>query len=639
MLRTHLPYLIVAVAVGFAFAGSAVGQDVAVLASVEETTVGDDETVVYGIEVKGASFADVETPEPPPTEGLVLEQSIPSTRSNVAYVSGRLERGISFEWRYRPVRQGTARILPTTVVVNGEPYRTEPIRLTVVPQAQRPRRSSASRDPFASLFGRPPRPDPADDEPEEDAGIVPKDLFIRAIPSQEEAYLNEQVNIEYRLYFRNGIQLRQSRLADSWDAEGFWREDLDVENRPIPRSTVEDGLRYNTITLKRVAVFPTHAGELTVDPLRIEAEALAARSSRDPFGRFFPSRGRYESVELASEPVEIEAKPLPEGAPPSFEGAVGAFRMTTEVSRRRVEVGEPVEVRVQVSGTGNLATLEAPPLAASDAFERYDPQVDLNLNRSLQVVRGTKTFTYVLVPRENGTFELPEIAFSYFDPEAGRYETARSEPVRVEVTGEAPPALDRSAADRLPSGDIAGLLVDGGAWRRTSEVPLYRRAWPYAALFLPLLALGGLFAYRRHATRLETDPEYARHRRAHPTARAHLRQAESLLKQDRPRAFYASIERAVLGFVGDRLNLAPSGLTRQQLDERLAARAVAEPERHALHALLDECDRARFAPSRPTHTAMEQAHDRAADLIVRLDAVLSPKRPGRLAGQRSSYGA
>ena len=618
---TRLSYLVVVLVVGLAVTGLASAQDVNVLASVEATTVGDDETVVYTVEVKGASLADVEAPEPPGTEGLVLEQPMPSTRRNVAYVNGRMEQSVGFQWRYRPVRRGTARILPATVVIGGEAYETAPIELAVVPQSQRPRRSAASRDPFGSLFGRPPGT-AADDEAEGDDALAPKDLFIRAVPSQNEAFLNEQVNVEYRLYFRAGIQLRQSRLADSWDAEGFWREDLDVENRPIPSTTVEDGLRYNTITLKRVAVFPTHAGELTVDPLRIEAEALASRSSNDPFDRFF-TRGRYQSIELASEPVEIEARPLPGGAPPSFGGAVGAFRMEADVSRTSVEVGEGVEVRVQVSGTGNLATLAAPTLEAPGAFERYDPQVDLNLNRSLPIVRGTKAFTYVLVPQEPGRYELPPIAFSYFDPETERYETLRSRPARIEVTGEAAPALARDAADRLPGGDLAGLLTGGGAWVPASETPLYRQAWPYAALLLPLLALAGLVAYRRHATRLETDPQYARSRRAHPTARAHLRQAEALLKEDRPRAFYASIERAVLGFVGDRMNLAPAGLTRQQLDGRLAEAGIGEADRAALHALLDECDRARFAPVRPEHAQMEAAQERAADLIVRLDGAFS----------------
>ena len=41
------------------------------------------------------------------------------------------------------------------------------------------------------------------------------DLFIRALPSKRRAYQGEQIIIEYQLFFRDGVQLRQSRLADA----------------------------------------------------------------------------------------------------------------------------------------------------------------------------------------------------------------------------------------------------------------------------------------------------------------------------------------------------------------------------------------------------------------------------------------
>ena len=630
-------FLLTTLLVGLAVAKPvAAQQDVSVLASVDEITVGEDETVTYTLEVKGASSSEIETPEPPPTEGLVLLQSIPSTQRNVSLVNGRMEQSLAFQWHYRPVRQGTARFDPIAVTVQGESYRTDLIRLTVVPQSQRPRRQ-ASRDPATGLFRRSPNPTPSASEADGEAEIAPKDLFIRAIPSATEAFFNEQVDVEYRLYFRNGIQMRQSRLADSWDAEGFWREDLDVENRPVPRTVVEDGLRYNTITLKRVAVFPTRAGELTIDPLRIDAEALASGRSRDVFDRFFSTRSQYQSIELASDPVTIEARPLPEGAPPSFRDAVGAFRMTTDVSRTQVEVGEPVEIEVQLSGTGNLATLEAPALDVSDAFEVYDPQIDLNINRSLQRVRGTKTFTYVLVPLQNGTFELPEIVFSYFDPEAEAYETFRSNPVRVEVTGTANPELARRASSNLRQGEMAGLMTSADRWTPTRGTLLYRRAWTYLVLLLPLLWLGGLVLYRRWLYRLESDVRYARNRRAHPMARAHLRRADALRKENRPRPFYEALELAVLGFVSDRLNVAPSGMTRLQLNERLAFSGIEETDRLELLAFLEACDQARFSPSRPTPEAMETSYGAAAALIVRYDTLFSQKPAGFLNRYQATY--
>ncbi len=596
----------------------AAAQEVRVSALVNETTIGTEEAVSYTLEVGGVSFADIETPQPPETEGLVLQQAVPSTQRNITFINGELTQSIAFQWSYRPVREGTARLKPIAVTVKGRTYRTEEIRVTVVSQAQRPQgRSRSPLDPFASPFGR-RRADP-DDDAAPRSSITENDLFIRAVPSARRAFQNEQITIEYQLFFRNFIQPRHSRLADSWDAEGFWREELDVEARPMPRVTTLNGLRYNTIVLKRVAVFPTRSGTLTVDPLRIETEVFAPRGGSDPFGSFFPSINPYETVERASPPVIVEARPLPPDPPASFGGAVGRFDLSARLNRAEVEVGEPVQVTVRVAGTGNLAMLGPPPLRAPGVFEAYEPEVNLNLDSSGRQVRGSKTFSYLLVPRSNGAFEIPPVEFAFFDPQAGLYRTLRSEAMPVRVTGTATTPVAASAtAGGLPVDDIARPLLEAD-WQRLYRTPLYRSPWTYALLALPLLLLGLLYGYRRYTTRLATDAAYARSRRAHPLARKHLKQAEALLRRDEPQAFFEELERAVLGFVGNRLNVAELGMTRTQLDARLAEAGLAETLRSDLLRLLAPCDQARFAPDRSSTARMDAALDAARGLIVALD--------------------
>ena len=603
---------------------SAAAQDISVQGLVNETTVGAEEAVNFTLEVKGASFSEVETPEPPETEGLVLLQTIPSTQRNISFVNGVMEQSVAFQWSYRPVQEGTARIEGVSVTVKGQPYQTEAIRIVVVPQSQRPQRPRSTRRSLLDPFnGR----DPADDEAEAQSNVSDRDIFIRAIPSARSAYQNEQVTIEYQLFFRNFIQPRHSRLADSWDAEGFWREELDVEARPMPRSTVENGLRYNSIVLKRVAVFPTRIGQLNVDPLRIETEVFAPRSPGDPLNRFFSLRNPYETIERASPPVIIEARTLPDGAPESFHGAVGQYDMKAQISRTEVDVGEPVQVTVRISGTGNLAMLEPPLLKSPGIFEAYEPEVNTVIESGGRRVRGYKTFTYLLVPRSNGTFEVPPLEFAYFDPVNQRYRTLRADPMTIRVTGTATTPLATSAtADGLPVDDIARPLTTLADWRRLDRTPFYGNPWTYVALLFPLLLVGLTYAYRRHTTRLATDSAFMRNRRAHPLVRKHLKQANTLLQKDEPRAFYEELERAVLGFIGNRLNIAELGLTHVQLDERLAEAGLLPATRADLQNLLATCDAARFAPNRPSHAQMEASLDQARNLIVVLDAAFNQQQ-------------
>lgn len=568
---------------------------VAIGATATPNPVGTDETVTFTLRVEGAALTDLEVPEPPLTEGLTLVQATPATQRNVSFSNGQLTRRITFQWTYRPVRAGTARFHPATITVRGSTHETDAIDIEVVAPAQRSSGTStgASRPPSSP-----------DSTSQQETDINEEDLFIRAEPETHHAYQNEQVAVAYHLYFREGIQLRHSRLANAWDAPGFWREELDVDSRPVPRSVTVDGQPYHTIVLKRAALFPTRTGSLRVDPLEIETEARATGRLRGRVDPFFPHA--YESVALASDALTIAAEPLPNGAPDAFNGAVGDFRLRASVQPTEIQVGRPVRLRVQIEGTGNIATLQPPTIDPPDAFEVYDLEERTSIDRNGARVRGTKTFTYVLVPRAGGTYTLSPTTFAYFDPEQHRYRTLHTEPSELQVAGDEATADDRAADDALPEDDVADLMTETPtSWIRTESRPLYRSPWPYVAVLAPLLLAGGLAALRRRsavASEAERDT-------------ASLQQARRHMQNRQSEACYGAIERAVLGFIGERLGIAASGLTRAQLDAHLARRDVPERAREALYELLDVCDQVRYSPSRPSEQAMQSAIHRADQLI------------------------
>ncbi|MEX0746858.1 MAG: BatD family protein [Rhodothermales bacterium] len=598
-------------------AGAAAAQSVEVTGTVSATAVGRDDLIVFSVQVKGASLSSVTTPAPPTTEGLALIQRVPSTHRNMTIINGKLEESVGYRWTFRPIAEGDARIDATQVVVDGQTYSTRPIAIRVLAQSQAPPQARRRQQLPLVLPGQP--------QTDESQEIATQDLFIRAIPSKRTAFQNEQVTIEYQLFFRDGIQLRHSRLAGSWDAEGFWREEFEVDTRPIPRSVVENGLLYHVIVLKRVAVFPTRSGTLTVDPLKIETEAYLPVGGSDPFERFFSLRNRFETVEVTSDPVRIEVASLPSGAPASFDGAVGEYRMDASLDATDVQVGEPVHLSVSVLGTGNLATLESPLFVPPGVFEKYDPDVSTDIHRTGETISGKKSFTYVVVPRSNGEFDLPPIEFVYYHPREQRYVSVERELGTVRVTGTAAPLAAGTTSNGLPVDDIASILSSTDSWRDTSTPPLHRSPLPYVALIVPAALLLLMQVRQRHVERIAGDTRYARSRMAHPLAKKHLRRAEQLLKKGDPRAFYEEIERAVTGFIGNRLNISELGLTRSQIDSRLDDAGVAEPIRASLRVLLEECDLARFAPVLPDRQTMESASERAAHVIVGVEEAVQSR--------------
>ncbi len=593
-------------------------QTIRVQASVSSNTVGTEDAVSYTLLVQGSDGSNILVPTAPGADGMTLLQSVPGTQRSVSITNGQMSQSFSFTWTFRPTREGATRIGATTVNVGGTDYHSQPIELRVVPQSQIPARRPTG-NPFSRLFSSPintPQPQPTE--------LNENDIFIRAIPTSRTAFQNEQIIVEYRLYFKEGIQLRQSRLTDSWDAEGFWREELDVETRPIPRIAIENGLRYNMIVLKRAAVFPTRAGAMSIDPLKIESEALLPFASRDPFQSLFSLRTRFTPVQLASSTVNVEARPLPAGAPASFNGAVGSYTMTVVPDRTQLEVGESIQLTVTVSGRGNLATLDAPVLDIPAAFELYDPQVTTTLDRSGSRLSGRKTFQYVLIPRSNGTFEIPAVEFTFFDPSGPRFRTRSSSGVTITVTGTAStPDIVVATTNGMPVNDFAPLFVASSNWKRVETHPLHNRLWPYLMVLLPLLMLGGAVMYQRRRDRYDRDVTWARGRRAHPLSRKNLKRAMVLLKSGDTTGYFEELERAVLGFIGNRLNVAERGQTREQLGQVLLAAGVDQSLRTRLRVLLDTCDQGRFAPASISPENKEEAFDEASAIIPDIDEQVS----------------
>ena len=612
---------------------AAYGQDIEIRATVNETTIGTQEQLVFSVEISGVGFSGVETPAPPDAEGLALLQSTPSVHRNMTFANGALEQSITFRWTYRPLQEGPARLLATRVTVDGQTWETGPLDIVVVDQAQRPQPQQppqSSNWPFGSASSWPQDPG----APETPETLEPSDLFIRVAPDKATARQNEQIVVEYVLYFRDGVELRHSRLSGSWDAEGFWREEFDIDTRPVPDNVVENGLLYRTIPLKRVAIFPTRPGALSLDPLEVESEVHRGSDARtSPFDRLFSLRGQFQPVTIASESLTLDIAPLPAGAPAAFSGAVGDWNVTASVSKTDVEVGEPLHILVTIEGTGNVATLSDPAFTPPGAFEQYEPNVETAIDRSGQRIRGHKTFEYVVIPRANGSFEMPPIPFAWYDPDNERYVTQEATLPVIRVTGSAEALAAGATVEGFPIDDIADVLTthDGTGWRPVEETPLHRRAWPYGALLLPAGFLLFLYVRQRHADRLSRDVHYARGRIAHPLARKHLRKAGKLLENAQPIAFYEEIERALSGFIGNRLNVPETGWTRDQLDARLRDAGVQSEVRDRLREILDECDQARFAPVLPDRAAMESAQERAASLIVAVDNAAASTRNGKAA--------
>ena len=580
---------------------------VSIHAYVDKTVLGDAETLAFTLEVSG-NLDDLGSIQPPDARGLALVQGTPVLRSRVI-VNG--EDHLTLRWLYRPLHTGRAEILSARIPSSGHTLETDPISVEIVAQGQRNAPRASRMQP--SIGPKPDTPTSADG-----------DLFVRAEPSSRSAVPGQQVIVDYILYSRPHFHPRRSQVTGTWDAEGFWREELDVPDRDTyPRSVTIGGEQYNAVTLRRMALFPTRTGQLEIGEMAFELELARSSRSTSPFGPLFsPFTSRFSTEDATAPALTLTSRPLPNDPPESFGGAVGQFGMAAFTDLEEVAAGEPIQLTVEIRGTGNIATLAAPEIEVPLEFDKFDPQQERRIDRRNASLSGVKTFTFTLVPRGGGSFEIAPIEWSYFDPARGSYQTLRSSTFAVEVSG---PVASSALIPEVSPGDPSvplGLMTEA-VWQRERA----SRSVPALVLFggfaLPLLALLGLVAMRRIGDHRADVTAETLALRAHPEAKKRLREAKKALG-DAP-TFYSAIERALRVFLTDRLGTSVTGVPRTTLQVTLADRGISLETSQELDTLLAECERAQFAPGLAGHTnAQMAAAEHTSHLFAAVDREADP---------------
>jgi hypothetical protein len=233
-----------------------------------------------------------------------------------------------------------------------------------------------------------------------------------------------------------------------------------LELRGSASEVTLDGQRFLRVRVERTLV-PLRAGLLEI-PQASAVVNEGTRFRRDLFGQRTATQVR--KWRATDEPRRIEVRNIPaEGRPASFAGAVGTgFSFDVAADRTVVRVGDPITLTLTLRGEG-LETASLPPLDADGLLPAQSFRVpDANLPGELG--EGTKRFSAVVRVRDDRIQEIPALAYSWFDPGTGRYETTQSRPVALSVR----PAEVIGAADvesRQPPEETAEDVAEPRAQR------------------------------------------------------------------------------------------------------------------------------------------------------------------------------
>ena len=432
-------------------------QGVTFVASVDKNTVAVDEQFTLEFTLNGGGMGSGSIPKLPDLSKFMV-LSGPNQSSSVQIVNGSVSSSVTYSYVVQPREAGKFTLGAATIETGGKQFSSQPIEITVVKGAAKPKQSAAAGQTTDSNVQ------------------VGDNLFLRATVDRSRVYLGEQVTVTFKVYTR--VRITNYTIEKLPAMTGFWGEELAVPQQISLTTEVVNGKQYQSGLLKKVALFPTQSGTLEINPLEIvcQVQMQNRKRSNDFFDQFFNdpffNNVATSNVNIKSPAVRITVLPLPKNdVPASFKGAVGKFNLNASVSSARVKTNEPLSLKATIGGSGNIKILEAPNLEVSNDFEKYDPKVNETIDRSGNVVNGSKTFEWLLVPRYPGQKRIPALEFSYFDPSKGKYVALKSGAIDLTVekgSAEAPQITSGISKEdvKLLSQDIRFIKTNSGSFRR-----------------------------------------------------------------------------------------------------------------------------------------------------------------------------
>lgn len=506
----------------------------------------------------------------------------------------------SFKYVMLPRFVGKTTIGPVSFTYQGKTYRTDPIEVRIYRSTTNlPKTTSGTA---ASVTNHATTPDsdlsqlpPLERELSTRAyAHQGQPYFMVSAVSNKTPYLNEPFTLGVRFYYSKPFY--DAPYQNPTLSNLFMEEAGEAQGQQTVGGTI---YRYEE---KRYLLSGVSAGIASIGPASVTFRP--GSSPLSVLDRFFGGAAVQPEQTVSSTPIKIQVRAVPsKGRPDSFYGAVGTgYSFVSKVDPTQTEAGEAVTFSATVQGPGNLKTttdLQFPQIDGLTSYPSAPEAGNLPNNKS----RSYKVFKTVLVPTASGSYTLPALKWSYFDPQAATYKTLTSSPLLLTVSASS------HAANQVDFGNMenttSGVQTIGQDIRyvRNMYAPAPTwfdkiASWKWMhALILVWLALCLFMA--------SIGKKTAAKRQAYATAKTQLKKAAS----------YEDVSDALSGYILAKWNISTASLPLRSIVSALANHKVPSDQCQLFSKLWQELESARFAPSEAGNNMLGQFVTRAVNLL------------------------
>jgi hypothetical protein len=569
---------------------SAFANEISILTTVDKNHGTLEDVFNLTITVKGVR----NSPKPilPPIPNFSIRQS--GTQSSITIVNGEMTSSTKHNFLLTPKKPGKFTINSAKLEYKGQEYFSNAIQVEI---NDAPKQTVNNQAP----------------------------VFAETFASTTTPYVNEQLTFTFKLYRR--VQTKNIQLNIPFD--NFREEQL---GKSRDYSEVLNGLQYQTSEFS-TALFPTKTGEIEIPGASVNLDLVIKNrrsQPQDPFNLlfndpFFGHSGRLQHKVIRTKPIAINVRPLPEkGKPSDFSNLVGEFKISTTMGKIKIKAGDTSTLTVKVFGEGNIqdAILTLPDFTKD--FKTYSDEPKLEKSARNQKLYGEKTFKFALVPLKEGSFQIPSLTLSYFDPSKKHYVTTKTNSIQLEVLpGENDEKMNLVDSKNLTQGKVKILgtdifpnhtnLADFSNQEPTKEV----KSIYYAGGLVPILSYIVIAAFARQKRKLRHDSAFARNKKAYKLAKIKLDSLSS--KNHNPKNFIQELSQILREYIGDKLNLNGAAFTAVEAISKLKEKEFPEEQIISIQKLLEKLEKIQYGGTEMTTDFQENLIDQSLETLKKLE--------------------
>jgi uncharacterized cupredoxin-like copper-binding protein len=524
----------------------------------------------------------------------------PMQSTNFSYINGKQSFEQSYTYTIQPLKKGTFTIPSASIKFDGNVIKTNTVKITVTDAVVIPK------------------------DPDDPRYIASQNIHLIAEISNTNPYVGESISVIYKIFVDvNKVSVRNTREVESPSFNGFWNQNIEV-SRWEPHNGTFEGKPHLFAIIKKTVLIPQKSGKLTIEPMEIEISAGVPIGRRDLFGNMITNNYSYTAT---TGKRIINVKPLPiENKPIDFNGAVGDFNFKVSSSKTELKANESAQIKVEVTGKGNLKLISLPPIDTPIGLEKFEPEHKENIVTSLSGLRGNIFDQYTVVPQSRGKFKIPSVTFSYFSLNDKAYKTLTSNNIIIDAPQGAKLSFSTSGNDSTlfkrnvvsSAKDIRYISNSATLETIKDEDNFLGSDLFYSLLLLPLLTIPfGIFIGMKKKQR-DGDIDGNKRRLADKLARKYLSTAKKQLGNQEE--FYLALEKALHNYLKAKLHIETSDISKEKIREYLLLKKVETNIIDDFIKVFDNCDYARYTPT--TNVEMKKEFNMAREVITKIDKQL-----------------